>query len=242
MKLSDNDLRARFPRDWGYVASIRKRAARLVASAADDDALESGASKLGGAPDVPSSFAWPSHEDRPMVFVAQLRLSALAEFDDDALVPRDGLVLFFVDEGEEGAQRTSAGLGKGKVIRLAQDAKLTRCRSPESPSAPARALTLAETISLPIPPSPFVDLDSFHARERSVYEALLGELSPTRPAHQVLGYVGAPDPDGIQDGDTRLLLQVDLGEEGRARLAFFAQDAAMRRGELGSARAARFAL
>ena len=87
-----------------------------------DEGLPLGASKIGGHPDVPAGFAWPTRRidmpqpslefmdahpdlDRPppggvvaLEFIAQINLADAAAFDADGILPRDGLLLFFYDD------------------------------------------------------------------------------------------------------------------------------------------------
>ena len=64
---------------------------------ADDLAI--GATRFGGEPDLPAEFAWPTSDDGPVLFLAQLRLDALAPLDLEQRLPRDGLLSFFVVSG-----------------------------------------------------------------------------------------------------------------------------------------------
>lgn len=61
----------------------------------DEDQLEVGSTRLGGAPDLPPTLAWPEVDGVPLVFVAQLDLAELASFDAAAELPREGLLSFF---------------------------------------------------------------------------------------------------------------------------------------------------
>jgi hypothetical protein len=62
-----------------------------------------GRSKLGGHPDVPADFVWPTATrtgngkslTAPLAFLAQIRLADVARHDRDHLLPASGLLLFF---------------------------------------------------------------------------------------------------------------------------------------------------
>src|SRR5262245_15476446 len=56
-----------------------------------------GASRLGGSPDVPPDFEWPSWEDRELGFVGQLALDEVAAVDPALPLPTEGRLLFFWD-------------------------------------------------------------------------------------------------------------------------------------------------
>lgn len=227
--VTDSDLRARFPRSFGYVASVRKRAVQLARTPGDDASIALGASKVFGRPDLPSGAQWPSRSDRPMSFLAQLRLDELAAHDEDALVPHDGLVLFFFDEAGSTGAATRVDADAGKLRRLA----------PPSGGEPAieraaASVAMNEVASFPAPPSPFVDLDAIHKTERAAYEALVREVSSV--GDKVFGYPEPGDVDERSDGDTRLLLQLAVD---RGRIYFYGQDADLRRGDFGRVRAVR---
>jgi hypothetical protein len=244
MRAEDSDLRAMFPNSYGYVASVRKHAARIRAKAESESSIPVGASKLGGSPDFSAMLSWPFDGERPMSFLGQLRLEDLAPFDDDALLPHDGLILFFVAIGEGNAV-------KGRVLRASGDVDaLVRTAMPKSPLDATRytscAVELSSIVSFPTPASPFIDVDAIHKKERAAYGELTRALDDDRgtaraPNHKVLGYISAADERNLQDGDTRLLLQLDRdptpGFEFPGKIAFLGQDPDLRRGELGKVRA-----
>lgn len=83
----------------------------LAVEPAADAEIPVGASKFGGAPDLPRGLRWPTWVRRdaqpsgllrrkpetPLPFVAQLDLAAVAEVDAGTGLPADGLLLFFAD-------------------------------------------------------------------------------------------------------------------------------------------------
>ncbi len=54
-----------------------------------------GASQLGGVPDVAPGFVWPAYNDDPLAFVAQINFSELKEADTDRVFPDTGLLYLF---------------------------------------------------------------------------------------------------------------------------------------------------
>lgn len=58
--------------------------------------LPVGSSKIGGRPDLPEDFEWPWVDDRPLLFVGQIKLSDLAEIKPE-LFPAEGILYFFDD-------------------------------------------------------------------------------------------------------------------------------------------------
>jgi len=56
-----------------------------------------GASRLGGSPDLPPRFEWPTWQDRELGFVAQLALDEVAAVHSDLPLPGEGRLLVFWD-------------------------------------------------------------------------------------------------------------------------------------------------
>ena len=104
---SDDDNLARAVDEHGLVdhaATIRALArpsVRLVAAPRDDATIPVGASKLGGAPDLPPGHAWPRRGARSLAFVAQLALDDLRRFAGTELLPPDGVLSFFYDAQDQ---------------------------------------------------------------------------------------------------------------------------------------------
>ncbi len=71
------------------------------AKSVDDAQIPIGASKFGGAPDVPEGFEWPMWDEEPLGFLAQINLEEVAAFDVEGLLPKSGLLLFFISFDEE---------------------------------------------------------------------------------------------------------------------------------------------
>ncbi|GAC1584547.1 MAG: hypothetical protein NVS3B20_14430 [Polyangiales bacterium] len=266
MLFSDSDLRARLPKSQGYVLSLRKQAIRLVLSPSDDQAIAVGASKVGGLPDLPASVEWPILNERPLSFLAQIRLDEASSFDQDALLPKTGLLSFFLESrpilASSGAEKNVAPMGL--ILHGASDpAMLSRAKEPSFPSASASAsasstlpivhrasaVSFATMGSFPREMSPFMVIEGIHKSERAAYRALLEEVrqspdadrarSSRQPADKMLGYADFDDEHQVTDGDSRLLLQLSPpSPDGalQACVSFFGQDAAIRAGNFRNAR------
>ena len=83
-----------------------------------------GSTHIGGAPDLPKGTAWPKGSKGPMGFVAQVRLEDVAPFDAEHLLPKSGLLSFFLGAEEDDGSGKSAGShsGKSAVSRKGRDA------------------------------------------------------------------------------------------------------------------------
>lgn len=64
-------------------------------------------SKIGGKPAVPADFVWPQYtgiaygekesKSRPLSFMAQINLKDVAQFDEEHLLPKSGILSFFYE-------------------------------------------------------------------------------------------------------------------------------------------------
>ncbi len=60
--------------------ALLRPAIALSATRTNDAQIPLGASKFGGAPDVPSGFEWPMWNEKPLGFLAQINLEEVAAF------------------------------------------------------------------------------------------------------------------------------------------------------------------
>lgn len=68
---------------------------------------EPGMSKIGGIPDLPADFEWPTYYGkgvldsekalRPLSFMAQINLEEVHPYDTDGLLPENGMLYFFYE-------------------------------------------------------------------------------------------------------------------------------------------------
>jgi len=77
--------------------ALLRPAIALSATRTDDALIPLGASKFGGAPDVPPNFEWPMWNDKPLGFLAQINLEEVAPFDVENQLPPSGMLSFFYD-------------------------------------------------------------------------------------------------------------------------------------------------
>jgi len=79
------------------IESAARKSVRLLPGRRSADA----ASRLGGRPNLPRHFKWPTWREEPLAFVAQLDLATLPRIAALSL-PRTGALLFFWEGGEWG--------------------------------------------------------------------------------------------------------------------------------------------
>ncbi|MBE7120891.1 YwqG family protein [Bacillus cereus] len=70
-----------------------------------------GSSKMGGVPDLPNTFEYPTYKEDPLRFIAQFNLSDLQNVGMDHNLPKTGMLYFFSIENyfEEDVDPTKAG-------------------------------------------------------------------------------------------------------------------------------------
>jgi uncharacterized protein YwqG len=171
----------------------------VVLTLAPDDG-PAGASKLGGAPDLPEDTSWPvDREGRPLAFVAQLDLASLPAVDDD--LPREGTLSIFYD-----TVRQPPGDGPGDeaslaVIWRAQKPLRRRDSPPDAEAFPERAIT--PTVAWGPPRDPVAWPTDEVAGEAFV-NAWVGEA----PEAKLLGH-----PDALQEAMEGVCEALARGEE-----------------------------
>lgn len=65
-------------------------AVELVTTPAGDDDIKVGATKMGGAADLPEGTSWPMVEDCPLAFMAQIDLAGAQSVTTLDWLPREG--------------------------------------------------------------------------------------------------------------------------------------------------------
>ncbi|MGH0584866.1 YwqG family protein [Bacillus mycoides] len=70
-----------------------------------------GSSKMGGVPDLPNTFEYPTYKENPLCFIAQFNLSDLQNVGMDHNLPKTGMLYFFSIENyfEEDVNPNEAG-------------------------------------------------------------------------------------------------------------------------------------
>ena len=176
--------------DWTDEATtLARRSVRLTRG-------DTGRSRLGGSPEVPTPFEWPVWDGEELAFLAQLYLAELPGNE----LPRTGMLLVFfaLDRAPAGYAPDDAGACR---VLYVEDGPTQRVpRDDCLPEMPVRA---SEELTLPLDPVSFEtgvsDTDTWsELRERLA--ALQGlELEDAtadyRAIHRLLGY-----PDTLVDG------------------------------------------
>ncbi|MGM9920621.1 MAG: YwqG family protein [Bhargavaea sp.] len=187
--------------------------------------LAPGASKFGGAPDLPPDAELPSKDGRPLTLIAQLNLSDAALAGNARPLPASGILSFFYDTQEQpwgGEEDDRTGW---KVLYFENPAGLERREVPEEGMLPEFAASFSPQDTLDADAIIRMDFDD------DTGEAIFELLEEGAPHHQVLGHPFAvQNPvfpeiahycDGIEDWDAAekaaedyvLLFQMDSDED-----------------------------
>src|SRR5689334_23214374 len=128
------------PRIADEIERLLQPSIRMQTQAAQEGGIAIGASKVGGAPDLPVAAAWPEWKGAPMSFLAQIRLRDIASLDARRLLPSDGLLSFFCD-AEDSVTGLDSSEGEGWRVLFSQDESLRRAPFPERMAKYARYKT-----------------------------------------------------------------------------------------------------
>jgi hypothetical protein len=146
-------------------------------------------SRFGGDPDLPRDAKWPAGLRGPMQFVGQIDLADLALFD--TLLPKKGLLSFFVGHYDEGI----AVLSEDDALeprKQPKDAKFSVF--PAKPGTPC-PLEIRGGVSLPCDVEAKVDRDAWHDLVTGHHRAKRGKEPPHRMLGHTLGDIESPEAD-----------------------------------------------
>ncbi|WP_243521736.1 YwqG family protein [Bacillus pseudomycoides] len=170
-----------------------------------EESLPIGCSKMGGLPDVPSTFEYPTYEGKELDFIAQFNLADLQGVGMDHDLPETGMLYFFYNVNYQHEGTWCVLYYNEPTERLQRvnnkQSKYTQC-----------ALTFKLTYKLP---ELFIEDEADSDR----FLQLLEELMPDHyDNHQVFGepfsvqrevFEEAGEYTGIPDHDMTLLFQID---------------------------------
>lgn len=211
-----------------YTELIRKLSARCISIQKEDAAgpLAPGASKFGGAPDLPPGTDIPGSDGRPLTLLAQINLSDLEIAGIAHPFPARGILSFYYDIEEQPWGGDEEDRDGWRVMFYEGDpAELERAEVPEDRMLPeyAASFEAAESIDA----DELIDLDIDDDDAEGIFEL----LENGEPKHQMLGFPFAvQNPvfmetahycDGVEDWDEAekaaddyvLLFQMDSDDD-----------------------------
>jgi uncharacterized protein YwqG len=163
----------------------------------------SGRSRLGGAPDLPAGFEWPTWRGEELDFAGQIDLGDVAKLGFDTGLPPEGLLLLFLATSARpsGLRQEDRGgfrlvLADGELETAADRASLT-----EVPLAFSTELTLPSE-SAGLPPSLVLggfELDAWQRVREGLAELQGVELEDRAVEWQSIHRIGG-HPDTMEEG------------------------------------------
>lgn len=161
------------------IVSLARPCIKLIPQKAGGKESPLGKSRVGGRPDLPPGVEWPRWRDRPLSFLAQIELEALAGFPDAGVLPRHGLLSFFYDSLQETWGYDPQHAGSWRVI-WTQDKNLApRPLPPDMPEEgrfEACSVTFARSVSLPPTDSAVMRSRDLDETQWDRYLQVLGQL------------------------------------------------------------------
>lgn len=151
-----------------------------------EESVTIGSSKMGGIPDFPATFEYPTHKGNPLQFIAQFNLKDLQNVVMDHNLPKTGMLYFFSIENyfEEDVNPTEAG----RVLYYDVPVEQLRRADELQPNYNQCATTFELTYKLP---ELFIEDEADSDR----FLQLLEELIPDNyDNHQMFG-----EPFSVQD-------------------------------------------
>lgn len=212
-------------------ALTKRRLAGIKVTAKPPKAtLAIGSSKVGGDPDLSADVAWPvasrvkdaAKIEIPLAFVAQIALGRVTRHDVDGVLPKDGLLSFFVLDTvrvslSAGWSKDEAkAVDRARVLYSPRGAKLARRARPEAMPAShvgkERELAFAKVETWPQIEGLVIGDAGAEAIVRlgKADWRAWAEDAPKPPRTAMLGHpYGCEYPIG-RDPDARLLLSLDV--------------------------------
>jgi len=190
---------------------------RIASTAIRESLLSPGASKLGGLPDLPPEIEWPTWNDVPLAFIAQIDLAEVHTVDRMGVLPPSGLLSFFYNADHIPVGYDPAWRGGWRVLyydgiysrlrRVPVPVSLLERQSiwmPVGQHYTACALTFSLETTLPPVNSSYIQTLDLSEQEHDAYLQILKAMRERedKPLHRLLGH-----PDTLQ-GDMQLECQL----------------------------------
>lgn len=105
--LTSTELKDKFDnvglsKHWDKFEPLLRNEIRIITSKSDTENKELGFSKIGGQPDLPKGVDWfKENNSKPLSFIAQINLKEIKSFDNDDLLPDNGILYFFYSAEQE---------------------------------------------------------------------------------------------------------------------------------------------
>lgn len=154
-KLSNDEL-------LKILETLKKKEIRITYQEAKGESLDITASKIGGSPALPADFIWPRYKgeafeaeekERPLSFMAQINLSDVAEYDEEGVLPKTGMLSIFYELVTMKWGFSPDDRGCAKVYYFPEEVELQQTAVPKDLEAdafvPECKICFEEHVSLP---------------------------------------------------------------------------------------------
>ncbi len=189
---------------------LTKPSIRLYTTPAGEYDISTGASRIGGIPDVPPGFRWPERKEIPQSFIAQINFDEVHPYDTNGALPQRGMLWFFYDAKQETYGADPADRGGWRVFFSDDYSGLQRTAAPADLPAESqfKACSVRFASEITLSQSPQLDIPGFDWTDEEIhkYETLLSTF-PNPDDHASLHNRMLGNPETIQD-DMRLECQL----------------------------------
>lgn len=196
----------------------------MVPKIMDEEKIKVGTSKIGGRPDVPSTFDWPSWNDHPMSFLAQINLAEFPMTSVNSEYPTSGILYFFYvydpDLWYDNDDYDSDNMNNNVVYYTAETSKLIRMEPPRTliESQIFKSSLIEKKLELTIPDGDYLEVNKI-IKDKEDLDKYSLEFSPDfletydrGIGFRFLGHMSALQ-FGDYPSDEILLFQADSNDE-----------------------------
>ncbi|MGO4548922.1 YwqG family protein [Paenibacillus sp. 2TAB23] len=196
----------------------------MVPTTIDEEKIEVGSSKIGGRPDVPSTFNWPSWKGHPMSFLAQINLDEFPMKSIQSDYPTSGILYFFYvydpDLWYENDSYDSDKKNNNVVYYTAKSSDLVRMEQPKGlmESQIFKSALIERKLELTIPDGDYLEANKIIKNKGDLKKYSLDfksnflETYDPGIGYRFLGHM-TPLQYGGHPSDKILLFQADTNDE-----------------------------
>ena len=121
----------RLSHKWAYFEKLLKPEIRIKLNQVNESEIKIGQSKIGGRPDVPENFEWPTDsKGKHLVFLAQFNFEEISNEEID--LPQQGMLYFFYSEDQEFWGYSKEGSDAYRTIFVSTALNLKRAETPKT--------------------------------------------------------------------------------------------------------------
>lgn len=191
------------------LVSLSKMSIRFTTSKSPDSEIPLGASKVGGFPDLPTNYIYPTWKNIPLSFLAQINLDDLSKFEPASVLPPSGILSFFYSATQETWGFDPKDKGSWQVYYFADTTNLQRTKIPNDlpDEGYYSSCSLFFFEELTLPPWESIMVENLHLKreERDIFVDLSNHVYSSNGNDLINRILGYPDP--IQ-GDMQLECQL----------------------------------